>query len=54
MIGATVDANEPKRNGDIADFLAEVVRAGYIIERTTVEAARELFGSCTCTKEPTP
>ncbi len=48
VIGATVDENEQKRWQDIASFMVEMVTHGYIIERTTVEEARKLFGTCTC------
>lgn len=49
VTGATVDDNSHLE--DIAKFVADEIRAGGIIERTTVGDARSLFGTyavCTC------
>lgn len=49
VIGAAVSDGEHLE--DTANTLADWVRDGLVIERTTVGEARQVFDRCTCEKE---
>lgn len=50
VVGAQVDDNT--HYDALADFAHEFLSEGFILERTTVGEARNLFGGCTCPEEP--
>jgi hypothetical protein len=49
VIAATVDA--PEYRDDVAKDVAEWIRDGLIVERSTVGEARKLFNNCACNSE---
>jgi hypothetical protein len=49
VTGAAVD--DGNRLDDLGQWVGDEIAYGRIVERVTVEVARELMGSCTCKKE---
>lgn len=49
VTGAGVD--DGSRLDDLGRWVGDEIAYGRIVERTTVEVARELMGNCTCAKE---